>query len=272
MCAKSRGLQKAPVKRSAGTAHPFATREARDEGALVVPIEMIDPDPSQPRRYFDESTLEELVESVKTYGVIQPLLVQKIDDRYQVIAGGRRLEAARRAGLVDLPVRLRETTQGELRPLQLVENLQRQDLLPLEEAKGLSQMKDSGLSMREIAELIGKSAMYVQRRLEILDFPEDVIAALEKYPDKISLTDAARLAKIESEQERSEAILQLVSPSKLAPTKRSSDRGPVVFTAKKGGHFDLQVRFRADRDDRQTVLSELERIIAELRAELTENS
>lgn len=271
MCAKTRGLQKVPAERSAGTAHPFATREARDAGALVVPIEMIDPDPLQPRRYFDESTLEELVESVKAYGVLQPLLVRKIDDRYQVIAGGRRLEAARRAGLLDVPVRLRETAQEELRPLQLVENLQRQDLLPIEEAKGLAQMQDSGLSMREIAELIGKSAMYVQRRLEIFDFPEDVIAALEKHPDKISLTNATRLAKIKSLPERSKAIQQLISPSKLAPTKPRSDRSPVTFKVKKGGHFDLQVRFRADRDNRQTVLDELERIVTELRTELAEN-
>jgi ParB family chromosome partitioning protein len=145
-----------------------------------VPIEEIVPNPEQPRRHFDESALESLAESIRRHGLLQPLLVRRTGGRYELIAGERRLRAAARAGLDRVPVVVRETDPGERLEIALVENVQRENLTPLEEAEAYRHLIDAyGLRQEEIASRVGKSRPAITNALRLLGLPDAVKAQLE---------------------------------------------------------------------------------------------
>lgn len=147
-------------------------------GVTVLPLQKVEPNPNQPRKYFDEEELQALADSIAAHGLLQPLAVRDVGNGfYQIIAGERRWRAARLAGLSEVPVMIVEADDRTVMELALVENLQRQDLNPMEEAEGYrSLMQDYGLTQEEAAERVGKSRPAVANALRLLALPAEVQA------------------------------------------------------------------------------------------------
>ena len=140
-----------------------------------LPIEDIVPNPNQPRIRFSETELRELSESIQEHGVLQPLLVRKHGNGYEIIAGERRYQASKLAGLEELPVIIKDVNDEEMLALALIENLQRSDLNPVEEAKGYRQLIDaSGMTQEALSKAVSKSRSAITNSLRLLDLPEVV--------------------------------------------------------------------------------------------------
>ena len=136
----------------------------------------IEPNRDQPRRTFDEESIGELAESIKKYGLIQPIVVTKKDDYYQIIAGERRWRASKKAGLIEVPCIIREEDERKNKEIALIENIQRQDLNPIEKAKGFKQlMDDYGMTQMQLSEAIGISRSAVANTVRILNLDPRVI-------------------------------------------------------------------------------------------------
>ncbi len=183
------------------------------QGAMSIPIEQIAPDPDQPRRAMDDEGLRELAASLTMYGVLQPLLVRDdgyLDDertRYRIIAGGRRYAAALLAGLARLPVVVRATEGATLRVTQLIENVQRQDLAPLEEARAFQELMDAeGIGAEELGKRLHVSGQYVRTRLQLLS--DQIIAdAVERA--QIPPTVAREIIRLPDTEEKAEVRAQV---------------------------------------------------------------
>ena len=155
---------------------PGFSGQAVDE----IPLDSISPNPYQPRQDFDEAGLEELVESIKAHGVVQPLILRRHGEgSYQMVAGERRWRAARRAGLSSVPAIIRQLDESEMLEIALIENLQREDLNPVEEARAYRVLIDEfGLTQEQLAERLGKSRPQVANTLRLLHLQPDVLALL----------------------------------------------------------------------------------------------
>lgn len=141
----------------------------------VLEISKIKPNPNQPRRQFNEQELNELADSIKQNGVLQPLLVRKTGNYYEIVAGERRYQASKLAGLKEVPVIIREISDEDVFKLALIENLQRSDLTPIEEARGYRQLiKEKGLTQEELSKILSKSRSAITNTLRLLDLPEVV--------------------------------------------------------------------------------------------------
>lgn len=142
----------------------------------LVPIEFVGRNPRNPRRYFDESLLQDLASSIRQHGIVQPVVVRTTsDDRYEIIAGERRWRAAQLAGLTDIPVIIRDVDDRTALEIAIVENVQRSDLNPLEEAMGYELLiADHGYTQNDLGEIIGKSRSHVANSLRLLKLPEPV--------------------------------------------------------------------------------------------------
>jgi ParB family chromosome partitioning protein len=149
---------------------------------LLVPIERVVAGRGQPRRRFDEEQLDELAASIRENGILQPLVVVPLNGSYELVAGERRLRAAGRAGLDKVPVVFREVTRdGEMLELALVENLQREDLGPLERARAYEKLQSAhGLAQEEIARRVGKSRVAIANTLRLLALPQPVLEGIEQ--------------------------------------------------------------------------------------------
>ncbi len=164
-------------KRGLGSGFGGLIATASDAPVLQeVPIEAITPNPSQPRATFDPETLNELAQSIKEHGILQPLVVtRQHDDTYQLIAGERRLRAARLAGLTVVPVVIKDASPQQQLELALIENIQRADLDPLEEARAYAMLEDQfGMTHGEIAKRVGKSRSTVSETIALLKLPTEV--------------------------------------------------------------------------------------------------
>lgn len=151
------------------------TDHKRTEGVCWVDIYQVEPDRAQPRQKFDDESLEELTASIKQYGVLQPLIVQEKDGFYQIIAGERRWRAAKNAGVEKVPVIIKEYTSEEVLEISLIENIQREDLSPIEEAKAYKRlMEEYQLRQEEVAEKVGKSRSALANALRLLNLEETV--------------------------------------------------------------------------------------------------
>jgi len=141
-----------------------------------IPINRIAPSKTNPRTFFDERKLNELAKSIKKSGVVQPLLVRHLSgNSYELIAGERRLRASQRAGLTSVPCVVQELSESELLEIQIVENAQREDVNPMDEARALNRLRESlSYDVGEIAERIGKSEAYVYNQLKLCSLPEEV--------------------------------------------------------------------------------------------------
>ncbi len=157
-------------------------RFEQEEELQTLPIGKVEPRRDQPRAVFDEQALQELADSIAQYGLIQPITVRKLDSGYyQIIAGERRWRAARLAGLSEVPVRVLEADDRRTAELALVENLQREDLNPIEEARGFRALMDEyGLTQEDAARSVGKSRPAVANAMRLLSLTPEVLALVEK--------------------------------------------------------------------------------------------
>ena len=177
----------------------------------LLPIHKVEPNRNQPRQDFDEEELEALAESLATHGILQPLTVRELDSGYyQIIAGERRWRAARMAGLSEVPAVIIEADDKKAMELALIENLQRQDLNPVEEALGYqSLMSDFGLTQEETAQRVAKSRPAVANALRLLNLSQ---AILEKVRDgSLSAGHARALLSIKSEKKQLDAMQKIVA-------------------------------------------------------------
>lgn len=141
----------------------------------TLPLKDIIPNKGQPRKNFDEEALEELTDSIRQNGVLQPILVRKKGNKYEIVAGERRYQASKRAGLDDIPVVVRDISDEDVFKLALIENLQRSDLDPIEEAQGYKTLIDqSGMTQADLGKALSKSRSAIANSLRLLDLPEEV--------------------------------------------------------------------------------------------------
>lgn len=144
--------------------------------AVMVDIQKVEPNREQPRKNFDEDALQELADSIKQFGLLQPILVQDRKTHYEIIAGERRWRAAKLAGLKEVPVIIRDYTEQEIVEISLIENIQREDLNPIEKARGIKQlMEEYNLTQQKVAEKLGKSRSSIANTVRILNLDKRVI-------------------------------------------------------------------------------------------------
>ena len=170
--------------------------EAKDSDILEIPVDEIRSNPHQPREYFDEESLRELSESIKEHGLIEPIIVKKSIKGYDLVAGERRTKAARLAGLTKIPAIIRDFTDQQMMEIALIENIQREDLSPIEEATAYKNYIDAtGLTQEEVANKFGKSRSYITNLLGLLSLPKYV--QKEVMNGTISMSHARVLSKID---------------------------------------------------------------------------
>lgn len=275
----------------------FADNEIETEGSakdgMTLRISDIEPNKAQPRKHFDKEALEELASSIREHGLLQPIIVRKVDDKYQIISGERRWRACRMAGLVEVPVILKELDDKQALEIGLIENLQREDLNILEEAEGYkSLIEDFGMTQEEISKRVGKSRPVVANAMRILALPEAILSyvsvgkltsgharallALSKYCDDVRLIDIANEAvdkgysvrELENMAKRMENSAN--SKEKPKPEKRDDDiyfkeiaedlsnkwgRKVKISSASKGGKVKGTVEFEFyDNEDFNNLL------------------
>lgn len=170
--------------------------EAAATGSLEIDIDLIDPNSEQPRTRFAEEALEELAQSIRANGIVQPIVVRERGSRYQIVAGERRWRAAQRAGLHKVPAFVKEVSDEKLLELALIENIQRHDLNPVEEARAFRKLIDSiGLTQEQVAERVGKSRNIIATSMRILRLPAGILKLIED--EKISSGHARALLMVE---------------------------------------------------------------------------
>ena len=276
---KKRGLGK-------GLDAIFAENNAESaEGAVSIRISEIEPNREQPRKEFDSEALSELADSISQHGVLQPLLLRPmLSGGYRIVAGERRWRAARMAGLSEVPAVIREMTDAEEMLFALIENLQREDLTPLEEARGYRTLIETqDFTQEEVSRTVGKSRPAVTNALRLLNLPEDIQKLLEN--GEISAGHARTLLSFKNEEDMRlgaqkacqgasvrelENLAKKLNEKKSAPTKSGAKnqsyeeaqlavgeylnrKVKVAGTRKKGV---LQIEFYGE-EDLQNLLSEL---------------
>lgn len=212
---------------------------------LSLRISQIEPNRNQPRRNFDTESLAELASSIEKHGVLQPILVRpQIHGGYQIVAGERRYRASRLAGLTEIPVIVRDLSDSEMMQIALIENLQREDLSPLEEAAGYrSLIDDYGFTQDEVARTVGKSRSAVTNMLRLLNLPDDVRPLLEEQ--KLSAGHARALLAIEDKDKiktaadkvvkenlsvrATEALAKQLNKEKEAEPEKTVQRQPSLY-------------------------------------------
>jgi ParB family chromosome partitioning protein len=176
--------------------------QTRSVGVRVVPVDRIDPNPQQPRLAFNEETLLELAASIKEHGVLQPILVRPLDDRrYELIAGERRWRASKLAGLTTIPALIEEIDDDTALEIAIIENLQREDISPLDEAAMFDRMvNEHGYSIRKLADKLGKDKGYLENRLRLADAPPEIRQLVSLRKD--TLSHAYELMKVDDPKKR----------------------------------------------------------------------
>ena len=179
-----------------------------NSGALEVDINLIDSNPHQPRLAFDDEKLESLTQSIRHHGIIQPLVVSKSGERFELIAGERRFMAAKKAGLGKVPVVVRQAEEKEKLELALTENVQRHDLNPIEEAKAFNKLAEEfEMNQEEIADRVGKSRSAVANKMRLLNLPVEIQRSI--IEGKITEGHAKAILAIEN-PEKQRALFELI--------------------------------------------------------------
>lgn len=168
---------------------------------LILDINKIEPNKNQPRKNFNSETLEILAESIRVNGIIQPILVRKVEEgKYQIVAGERRYKAAKMAGLGEVPVVVKEIEDYKVTELALIENLQREDLNPIEEAASFSMLVEKyGLTQDEVSKRVGRSRSAITNSIRLLNLPREVIKEIEM--GRLSSGQARALLSVKNEEE-----------------------------------------------------------------------
>ena len=182
--------------------------------AVMIDIAKVEPNREQPRKKFDEAALLELAESIKQFGVLQPLLVQERDDYYEIIAGERRWRAAKMAGVKKVPVIIKKLTEQEIMEISLIENIQREDLNPIEEALAYKRLlSEFNLKQDEVAERVSKSRTAVTNAMRLLKLNEKV---QQMEIDEMLTTGHARALLGIEDQEKQYTVAQKIFDEKLS--------------------------------------------------------
>ena len=190
------------------------SKVADKDGVVNVKISKVEPNREQPRKNFDEDALQELAESIKQFGVLQPILVQERDDYYEIIAGERRWRAANIAGLKEVPVIIRNLTEQEIVEIALIENIQREDLNPIEEAQAYKRLlTEFNLKQDEVAERVSKSRTAVTNSMRLLKLSDDV---QQMVIDEMISTGHARALLAIEDPEQQYILAQKVFDEKLS--------------------------------------------------------
>jgi ParB family chromosome partitioning protein len=275
-------LKRPALGRGLGALIPGGSPSER-KGVINLGIEEIKPNRHQPRRHFDQTHIEELAESIRSKGVLLPLIVRRANDGYVLVAGERRWRAAQRAGLRELPVMVREVSEKEAFELALIENIQREDLNPVEEAEAYKRLiEEHGLTQEELAARVGKDRSTVANALRLLRLPDPIkeaivsgqlsmghARALLAIADEADLRRAAE--KVVREQLSVRAVEALVQrlKSKKEPREKGAEKssaqvrhlieklqrklGAKVALHDEGGSGTIEIRYQT--------LAELDRIL-----------
>src|ERR687884_231956 len=188
------------------------TAATANEDLLEIDIDLIEPSPAQPRTHFDEVRLEELAQSIRSNGIVQPLLVRRRGGRYQLVAGERRWRAAQQAGLHRVPAVVREIPDNKLLELALIENIQRQELNAIEEAHAYKRLIETlGLTQETVAQRVGRDRSFITNYLRLLRLPDDIQRLVED--EKLTMGHARALLGIDDEE-----IQRKVAQSVIAQT------------------------------------------------------
>ena len=186
----------------------FEDNKTESDSGQMLRVSEIEPNRGQPRKNFDDETISALADSIKEHGILQPILVRPYGSGYQIVAGERRWRAARMLGMSEVPVQIKELSDLEAMQLALIENLQRENLNPVEEAKGYSELVESyGMTQEEVAKTVGRSRSSVANAMRLLALPEEIQEMLENgdistghgkallaFDDEEKMFDAARKA------------------------------------------------------------------------------
>lgn len=216
----------------------IATKKTNEDikGVAEIEISKITPNPNQPRKHFDETALQELADSIKVHGVIQPLVVNKLENgNYMIIAGERRWRASKLAGLEKLPVVVKNYSDKQIKEISIIENLQREDLNPIEAARAIKQlMEEYSLTQETVAERIGKSRSNIANTLRLLSLYPDVIKMVEDgrlssghAKTLVSIDDTTtqiKLAKQSCDGKMSVRDLEKAVKNYLNPAKQKSTK------------------------------------------------
>ncbi|WP_353229376.1 ParB/RepB/Spo0J family partition protein [Novosphingobium sp.] len=243
---------------------------AATAGLMLLPIAQIEPHPDQPRRHFDEAALEELAASIAARGLIQPVVVRPLGgDRYQLVAGERRWRASQRARIHEIPAIVRQLDDHEVTALALIENLQREDLNPVEEARAYQKLSDrDGLTQADIARFVDKSRSHVANIMRLLGLPADVLTMIER--NELSMGHARALATLPdpasaardvvarglSVRDTEKLAKRLGRPDAAPPRRARADRSPgesadiAAVQAHLEEFLGLKVTIHADTDPR----------------------
>lgn len=219
MAAKKNGLGKGLDSLIADKVNKPGTVKAEEKkepasGAVMMDINKVEPNRDQPRKKFDEDALLELSESLKQFGILQPLLVQKRDDYYEIIAGERRWRAAKKAELKEIPVIVKQLTDQEIMEISLIENIQREDLNPIEEALAYKRLlTEFNLKQDEVADRVSKSRAAVTNALRLLKLSDKV---QQMVIDEMLTTGHARTLLGIEDQEQQYVIAQKIFDEKLS--------------------------------------------------------
>jgi ParB family chromosome partitioning protein len=238
----------------------------------MVPIELIDPNPNQPRQVMGD--LSELISSIAEKGIIEPLVVRQRGERYQIIAGERRYQASVQAGLRELPVVLREVDDTEVIELALIENLQRKDLTPFEEAEALQGLAEGcGYTHEDLARRLGKSRTSITESLSLAGMPDDVrnLCRLADISSKSLLLQVVR----QDSSEKMTALIEKIA-SQGGATRQQLREAAAKPKAGRPKHFvfafrpptkqfNLKISFARSRVSRDEVIETLEQILRDLR-------
>jgi len=239
----------------------------------IVPIEQIEPNPNQPRQVMGD--LSELIASIAEKGIIEPLVVRQRGDRFQIIAGERRYQASIQAGLRELPVVIREVDDAEVIELALIENLQRKDLTPFEEAEAIHGLADRcGYTHEDLARKLGKSRTSVTESLALMSMPEEVrnLCRLADISSKSLLLQIVRqeqpekmIALIERIASQGGATRQQVRDA-VAKPKAGRPKNYIFAYRPPTKLFNLKISFAKNKVEKDEIISALEAIIQDLRA------
>ena len=214
----SAATQAQPQVETAGAPESFA--EAAPHHLDEVPIELVHPNPNQPRMHFNKEELDELALSIEKDGLLQPILVREDAEGYEIIAGERRWQASQLAGLKKVPVRIKEADDMKVLELALIENLQRSDLNPIEEAYGYKRMMERGnRTQSEVASAVSKGRSTIANALRLLDLPEDAQQML--YEEKITAGHARAILAIPSDEGRAK-LTEKLAKEKLSVREAES--------------------------------------------------
>jgi len=206
----------------------FSTTQSATEQADVlidIDLDLLEPNPDQPRTVFRDTKIDELAASIRSNGIVQPLVARKRDERYQIIAGERRWRAAQRAGLEKVPVIVRDIPDERVLELSLIENIQREELNPIEEANAYKRLIDGlGVTQEEVARRVGRERSSVTNYLRLLRLSEEIQQWVED--EKLSMGHARALLALDSSQAQRELALEIIERGlSVRETERLVKRG-----------------------------------------------